>query len=64
MKPGKKLKKVIVDEYVAKNLFFLHKILLHLAKTTPAKSRLKQKEPEIRKMRLKDNFDSTIWWHL
>jgi hypothetical protein len=63
--PGKKLKDFIVYEYVLdKNLFWFHQIHLQLAETTPAKSGLKQKEPEIRKMRLKDSFDSPRWWHL
>jgi hypothetical protein len=57
--PGKKLKDFIVYEYVLdKNLFWFRQIFLHLAETAPTKSGLKQKEPEIQKMRLKDSFDS------
>jgi hypothetical protein len=63
--PGKKMKEVIVYEYVSdKNLFLFLQIHLQITETAPAKSGLKQKEPKIQKMRLKDSFDSPRWWNL
>jgi hypothetical protein len=62
---AKKMNEVILFEYVVdKNFFWFHQIYLQITETTPAKSELKQKEPEIQKMRLKDSFYSPQWLHL
>jgi hypothetical protein len=60
-----KMKEVIVYEHVSdKNLLWFHQIRLQIAETSPAKSGTVTGKPKIRKMRLKDSFDSPNWWHL